>query len=64
MKNSIKQTKNELMSTGNRAEQMEERISEKEGRNLEMMQRDERDFSIKIIKVLYDNYLNPSERAM
>ena len=48
MNNSIKETKNELMSIGNRANQMEERISGTEDRNLEMTQRErERDLSMK-----------------
>ena len=37
MQNSIKEIENELVSTGNRADQMEERISDLKDRNLEMM---------------------------
>ena len=47
IKDTIKEIKNELTSIGNRAHQMEERISDTEDRKLEMMQREEkRDFSI------------------
>ena len=38
VKNSTKAIKNELVSTGNTADQMEERISDTEDRNLEMTQ--------------------------
>ena len=48
MKNSVKEIKNELASTGNRADQMQERISCIQDRNLEMTQReDEKHLSIK-----------------
>ena len=50
MKNSIKEIKNELLSIGNRADQMQERISYIKDRNIEMAQREEeRDLSIKIM---------------
>ena len=58
---------NELLSIGKRAGQMEERISNREDRNLEMMHREkERDLGIKRMKDLYENYLRhpkPMERA-
>ena len=41
MKNSIKEIKNELANTGNREDQMDERISEFGDRNLEMTEREE-----------------------
>ena len=40
MKDSVKEIKNELASTGNRADQMQERISCIQDRNLEMTQRE------------------------
>ena len=54
MKNLIKEIKNELANIGNRADQIEESISDIKGRNLEMMHREEeRVLSIKQIKELY-----------
>ena len=38
--NSIKEIKNELAITGNRADQMEERINDTEDRNLETIQKE------------------------
>ena len=40
MTNSVKEIKNEPLSFGNRIDQMEERISDIEDRNLEMTQRE------------------------
>ena len=48
MKNSIKEIKNEVKTIGNRAEQIEEIISDIKDRNLEM----NRDLSIKKMKEL------------
>ena len=49
MKNSVKQINNELLSSGNRADQMVEIIIYMEDRNLEMMLREnEKDLSMKI----------------
>ena len=45
-KNSIKEIKNELASTGNRVDQMKERISGNEDRNLEVMQK-EKEISVR-----------------
>ena len=48
MQNSLKEMTNGLASLGNRADQIEERISDIEDRNLEMMQMDKkRDFRVK-----------------
>ena len=47
LKTSIYEVENELVSTGNRADQMEERISDTKDRNLKVMQRKEERLSIK-----------------
>ena len=48
MKNSIKEIKNELVNTGNRVDQMEKKNSDINGKNLEMVHREEkRDLNIK-----------------
>ena len=68
MKNSIKEMKKELASTGNRADQRGERISDVKDRDLEVMQMDrERDLRVpkkkkrkkerkKKMKELYQNF--------
>ena len=61
MTNSIKETKKELLSIGNKADQMKERICDLKDRNLEMTQREkETELSIKkrherILQELYDS---------
>ena len=54
IKNSIKKVKTELASIENRADQMEERISDIKDSDLEMMQRKEdRDLGIKKVQEPY-----------
>ena len=53
MKNSIKEIKNELVNTGNRVDQMEKKNSDINGKNLEMVHREEkRDLNIKKKRIL------------
>ena len=48
MKNSIKEIKNELVNTGNRVDQMEKKISDIKGKNIETVHREKkRDLNIK-----------------
>ena len=64
--NSIKKMKNELVSLGNRADHLEERISdikEQKSRNNADGRR-ERFESKKRKNAHYKNYLTPSERAL
>lgn len=58
--------KNELVSLGNKADQMEERISDIEDRNLEMTQgEEERESRVRTkMKELYENYLTQLKRAI
>ena len=59
-KNSIKGIKIGLACVGNRADQMEDRISDIEDRNLEMMLREEERLEHKKMNKLSENYLTPS----
>lgn len=60
MKNSISQMKYSLESTGNRADQMEEKIDELKDKNLEIIEMEEKGLlRFKNVKNPYESYQTP-----